>query len=301
MKPVRRVPLFTGGGSIMSAFISTGCRDAIGACQQAVARRLTRSSAPASGSAVVPSGLRRCAVAHGGAVVALFGGPLIAPAAAASQTFTLTGAAQWWTVPEGVTQATFDVYGAQGGDGYFSGGGGLGGRATATIPVIVGETLQINVGGAGGSGAGGAGGFNGGGDAGEGNRDGGGGGGGASDVRDDDFDLDDRILIAGGGGGTGYRGGGDGGGPTGMPAPPSGPADGGGGTADAVVAVAPEHWAARTGSPDRRAPAEAVAVEALALSSLSRAAVAAPAAAVLVVAAAATAPPALCLRPAYVQ
>jgi hypothetical protein len=29
-------------------------------------------------------------------------------------TFTYTGAAQSWTVPEGITQATFDVYGAQG-------------------------------------------------------------------------------------------------------------------------------------------------------------------------------------------
>ncbi len=30
-------------------------------------------------------------------------------------TFSFTGAAQTWTVPAGVTQATFDVFGAQGG------------------------------------------------------------------------------------------------------------------------------------------------------------------------------------------
>ncbi len=31
------------------------------------------------------------------------------------ETFAYTGAAQTWTVPAGVTEATFEVYGAQGG------------------------------------------------------------------------------------------------------------------------------------------------------------------------------------------
>ena len=42
---------------------------------------------------------------------------LAAPASAATVTFNYTGAAQTWTVPAGVRQATFDLYGAQGGGG----------------------------------------------------------------------------------------------------------------------------------------------------------------------------------------
>jgi hypothetical protein len=76
-------------------------------------------------------------------------------------TFDYTGNAQSWTVPEGVTQATFDVYGAQGGSeplvNILGGGGGM---AHATIAVTPGDKLQVNVGG--GGSAGGAGGFNGG-------------------------------------------------------------------------------------------------------------------------------------------
>ena len=37
-----------------------------------------------------------------------------APASATTETFNYTGAAQTWTVPAGVTEATFDLYGAQG-------------------------------------------------------------------------------------------------------------------------------------------------------------------------------------------
>lgn len=50
-------------------------------------------------------------------------------------TFDYTGAAQSWTVPEGVTQATFDVFGAQGGSEPLGQAGGLGGKASATIDV----------------------------------------------------------------------------------------------------------------------------------------------------------------------
>src|SRR5918993_1747524 len=138
-------------------------------------------------------------------------------------TFTYTGNAQSWTVPEGVTQATFDVSGAQGGgtpggDGVIQ--GGKGGEATATIPVTPGDTLQVNVGGKGGdgdpNGPGGAGGFNGGAAGGVGCCSGPGGGGGASDVRREtdasgDFALAERIIVAGGGGGTGGFAGGAGG------------------------------------------------------------------------------------------
>ena len=62
--------------------------------------------------------------------------------------FAYTGAAQSWTVPEGVTSATFDLYAAQGGGntGYDQLAAGLGGRATATIAV---SSIQVNVGGQG--------------------------------------------------------------------------------------------------------------------------------------------------------
>jgi hypothetical protein len=41
---------------------------------------------------------------------------LAAPASATTETFNVTGGPQTWTVPAGVTQATFDLYGAQAGE-----------------------------------------------------------------------------------------------------------------------------------------------------------------------------------------
>jgi hypothetical protein len=112
-------------------------------------------------------------------------------------TFNYTGAPETWTVPAGVTQATFDLYGAEGGRG------GPGGRMTATLAVTQGTTYQILVGGQGMRN-----GFNGGG------APGGFGsyaGGGASDVRTGAFGLADRLLVAGGGGGSAGSAGGTGG------------------------------------------------------------------------------------------
>ena len=167
---------------------------------------------------------------------------LAAPASATTETFNVTGGPQTWTVPAGVTQATFDLYGAQGWGtgGLFS--PGLGGRATATIAVTPGASIQVNVGGQGFMpGAG----FNGGGAGapppGGGNVVGGGGGG-ASDIRIGGTALTDRVLVAGGGGGAAgvacFDGpnpaGGGGGGESGQPG--VGPGDcssgsgGGGGT-----------------------------------------------------------------------
>ena len=104
-----------------------------------------------------------------------------------------------WTVPEGVTQATYAVSGAQGNNGASSAGsggvGGLGGEAMATFSVFQPTSeLQVNVGSLGGGGSGGS------------LR--GGAGGGASDVRfdfDNDgiFERTDRIIVGGGGGGGG--------------------------------------------------------------------------------------------------
>jgi Glycine rich protein len=117
--------------------------------------------------------------------------------------FAYTGAVQSWTVPTGVTSATFDVSGAQGATGSSGsafGPGGLGGDATATMSVTPGQTFQLNVGGAG---SGTTGGVNGGGAGAVSGDFFGGGGGGASDVRQGTFGLDDRLLVAGGGGGGG--------------------------------------------------------------------------------------------------
>jgi Glycine rich protein len=142
---------------------------------------------------------------------------LAAPALGTTQTFNYTGAVQTWTVPAGVTSASFDLFGAQGGGR--GGPPGLGGHATATIPVSAGDSIQVNVGGQGqpvfGSGQGG---FNGGG-----NGTGalpGSSGGGASDIRLGGTSLNHRVLVAGGGGGAGNCSGGgqnsDGGGGGGL-------------------------------------------------------------------------------------
>jgi hypothetical protein len=136
--------------------------------------------------------------------------------------------ADTWVVPAGVFAATFDVYGAVGGQLEFNiSPGGRGGRATATIPVTPGSVITIVVGGKGedvGSCSSGPikGGFNGGGAGGLAVCDGAGGGG-ASDVRIGGDALSNRVLVAGGGGGAstafqspcGVRGGGPGGGLTG--------------------------------------------------------------------------------------
>jgi Glycine rich protein len=120
-----------------------------------------------------------------------------------------------WTVPAGVTRATFDVYGAGGGRAAYpkppspapivTGMGGMGAHVRATLSVQAGQTLTAVVGGLGGDAPGSAGGFNGG-AGGHGDIAGvGGGGGGASDVRtgpSDTSGLSSRLLVAGGGGGA---------------------------------------------------------------------------------------------------
>lgn len=124
---------------------------------------------------------------------------LVSNVSATTETFSYTGAEQTWTVPAGITSATFDLYGAQGGTSVSSGFGvgGLGGRATATFSVTPGETIEIRVGGRGGT----TGGYNGGGNPGAHSYTGGGGG--ATDVRQAGTALGDRVLVAGGGGGSG--------------------------------------------------------------------------------------------------
>jgi Glycine rich protein/IPT/TIG domain len=155
--------------------------------------------------------------------------PSVAQEATPAQTvtFNYTGGAQSWTVPADVHQVTFDVYGAQGGDGSIIREGAKGGRATATMPVQPGQQFVIMVGGRGADysnsscitddgevGFDGQGGFNGGANSGlAGSGCSSGGGGGASDVR---LVTGVRVVVAGGGGGAsggfdcGYGGGGGG-------------------------------------------------------------------------------------------
>jgi hypothetical protein len=71
-----------------------------------------------------------------------------APRSTTTVTFDYTGAAQSWTVPEGVTEAAFVVDGAAGGPD-IKGATGLGGRAEATVAVTPGAVYTIVVGGAG--------------------------------------------------------------------------------------------------------------------------------------------------------
>lgn len=118
------------------------------------------------------------------------------------ETLTLgyTGAPQPIELPTWVGQVTIEAWGAQGGgapccDAPDQDDGGLGGYATATVPVAPGATLTVFVGGQGVTA--GAGGYNGGGDGGM----WGAGGGGASDVRVGAPTLVNRVVVAGGGGG----------------------------------------------------------------------------------------------------
>jgi hypothetical protein len=135
----------------------------------------------------------------------------VAPAQAATQTYTYTGGEQTFTVPAGVFSLHVVAIGGAGGKATDA-VGGVGAEATGSLSVAPGQTLYVEVGGRGQSlGEGGAGGFNGGGS-------GSGGGGGASDVRTSPqaagLAPDRRLIVAaggGGGGGSGESAGSDGG------------------------------------------------------------------------------------------
>ena len=146
----------------------------------------------------VSSGTRRIVLAV--STLGMLG--LAAPAAATTDTFNYTGAAQSWTVPAGVTEATFDLYGAQG-----DGGCGQRLRPGPRRPGDGddrGHRRQLDPGEHRRSGRlrPQQGGFNGGGDGAVDNF-GQVGGGGASDIRIGGTTLENRVLVAGGGGGGG--------------------------------------------------------------------------------------------------
>ena len=158
-------------------------------------------------------------------------------------TYTAVGT-DTFTVPDGVRQVSFDLFGAEGGSapGFVAPSpsndgapGGLGGETRATLAVNPGQVFQITVGKAGINGSSQRGtpaqaGGSGHGIGGFGGHGGAGSGGGGTDVRVGAFGANDRVLVAGGGGGAGNGGpmlhggnggglageaGGDGGGPAG--------------------------------------------------------------------------------------
>ena len=147
----------------------------------------------------VSTSMRRTVIAVSTSMLGMLA--LAAPASAFTETFGYSGGPQTWTVPRGITEATFDLYGASGGG--FHGdpvtGPSLGGRAMATIAVTTGTSIQVTVGGSPpftnynqfpGFNGGGAGGFV---DY---------AGGGATDIRIGGTALTNRALVAGGGGGS---------------------------------------------------------------------------------------------------
>ena len=192
-----------------------------------------------------------CTLAFAGSAAGALPSNCSASGSTVTCTFGFTGGAQTWTVPTGVTSATFDAFGAAGGFGPSGSDnpGGSGGETTATVTVTPGDVIEIVVGGqgaqAGAPDVSPAGGFDGGGAGGEGSGPAsqgasGAGGGGASDVRTGSCaatascGLAARVIVAGGGGGAvGLTGdaGGSGGNPSGGPGITGGSEDpGGGGT-----------------------------------------------------------------------
>lgn len=152
-----------------------------------------------------------CAILLSGGAAPALAAPSCTPSGAITVCTFSTPGADTFTVPAGVTEASFDVFGAQGGGLPGQSVGGLGGRARAELALAPRATVTVVVGGAGGSiGAcdaqetPGAGGVNGGASGGSGFCEGAGGGG-ASDVRIGGSSLSDRVLVAGGGGGGANR------------------------------------------------------------------------------------------------
>ncbi|MBB4662091.1 hypothetical protein [Conexibacter arvalis] len=173
------------------------------------------------------------AIAAGSALAA-------APAVAApvQVPFTLSGGPQHWTVPEGVTEATFTLQGGAGGAAATGGAGGVGAAVRATLAVTPGERLTIIVGGQPTLLAPG---FNGGGDAGTGGiGPAAGAGGGATTILSS---SGANLLVAAGGGGGGANG-------AGGPSAGAGGDGGAGGAAGAAGTASGVLTAGGGGQPD---------------------------------------------------
>ncbi len=129
------------------------------------------------------------------------------PAPIQTVSFHLSGHAEHWTVPAGVSALRVVADGARGGQGGPRGLGGHGAEESAIVSVTPGDTIQVMVGGSGGQVR--TGGFpdggNGGHQGGPAGNDGGGGGGASSVeiVRINPLDPPSWHVVAGGGGGGG--------------------------------------------------------------------------------------------------
>ena len=152
-------------------------------------------------------------------VAVVFGCSINAMAQTVTFTYPST-TTRLYTVPFGASQMTVDIKGARGGysnsfgsPATGNGFNGSGAEVLATIAVTGGQIFQINLGGAGVSSVSGTNGTDGfgtvfGGTNGGGNGYGrAGGGGGASDIRNLNYAVTNRIVVAAGGGGWGGSGG----------------------------------------------------------------------------------------------
>src|SRR5215467_8364263 len=83
------------------------------------------------------------AVAFAGSAAASLPSNCAGSAGTVTCTFSVTGATQDFTVPAGVTSATFDVAGAQGAGNSFGDTGGRGADVQGTLAVTAGEVLTL--------------------------------------------------------------------------------------------------------------------------------------------------------------
>jgi len=194
----------TRGSGVLAGSADATPAPTVSAAERRPTHPLRRAAVPICTVAALGGGVLMGGIAWSGAAFAQSTPACPAPVitgTTATVTCGYTGAAQFWTVPVAVSQATFTLYGAQGGTNiYGDASGGLGAEVIGTLPVSAGAALQVNVGQGGGM-NGGAG-FGGGGASG----DDGASGGGASDIRSGSYGLADRLLVAGGGGGGGSDG-----------------------------------------------------------------------------------------------
>ena len=123
--------------------------------------------------------------------------------------YTYTGADVNWTVPDGVDEVTFKLWGAGGGSTASSNGsGGAGGYSEGTFSTNSSDILKLVVGAGGAAGTAngaGAAGYGGGGAGGPRDSRHGGAGGGYSGIFLDNVTQADALLISGGGGGAGFQ------------------------------------------------------------------------------------------------
>ncbi len=185
-------------GEVSRASLTVALTDALGAYDFRVRVTTTADGGPSDSLGVTliadPEGLASFWIMAIGAVQE-------SPRTEASITFNYTGAVQYWTVPDGVTEVTMSVAGAQGASSVTSSPGGSGGRITGTVQVSPGQDFDVHVGGRG-SDITEDGGWPNGGDGGQTAGSDGKGGGGGSWIVTSGGPMTSALLVAAGGGGA---------------------------------------------------------------------------------------------------